>query len=173
MKRKISLVFVLLSFIMVSASKKSEWLPATDFNILIVRGKVENNLVMGQIFLDNKLLGNCYENNDLKIPTGKYSGNMRYHSGKNFVQSELGSLSKSGDFLLEMKDVPGRSDILLHAGNKPQHSKGCILLGPANKSADQSVFIDKEHPLFKLRIAFYGTEFPNSCPDKNLIIEIK
>lgn len=98
---------------------------------------------------------------------------MRYNSGKNFAQSPLGLLSNKGDFLLEVSGVPGRTNILLHQGNAPYHSTGCILLGPVGKTPSGARIIPNEdHPLRILRIEFYGSEFPNSCPDKDISIVI-
>jgi hypothetical protein len=144
-----------------------------DFNILIIRGAVKDGLVYDQLFVDGESIGNCYENDDLKIPTGTYKGAMRYRSNKNFVGSGLGQMATEGDFLLEVTGVTGRTDILFHGGNRPKHSTGCILLGPVDKGPDGGVTVDKNHPLYKLRLKFYGEEFPTSCPDKNIVIEIR
>ncbi len=144
----------------------------SDFNISIVRKRVEGNLVYCSISLNGELIGMAYENNTLKIQTGEYKGIMRYNSGKNFVQSSLGKMSKKGDFLIEASGVLGRTDILLHGGNAPQHSTGCIMLGPVEKRQDGTRLIDGNHPLRKLRIAFYGTDEPISCPNKNIVITV-
>jgi hypothetical protein len=144
----------------------------TDYSISIERFKSGNGLIYGKISINGSLIGNCYENNDLKIPSGNYKGNMRYNSGKGFVQNPFGSLGKEGDFLLEVTGVSGRTNILFHSGNKPSHSQGCILLGPVNRDISGCAYIDEFHPLRKLRILFYGSETPNYCPDKNISIEI-
>lgn len=94
-------------------------------------------------------------------------------TGKNIVQKPLGILSAECDFLLEVSNVAGRTDILLHQGNSPKHTIGCICLGPAQKRPDGTVFIDENHPLRKLRLAFYGTDEPISTPDKKITITIK
>lgn len=144
----------------------------TDFNISIERYKLVNGLIYGKISVNGSLIGNCYENDDLKVPAENYNGIMRYNSGKGFVQNPFGGLGMEGDFLLEVSGVPGRTNILFHSGNKPEHSKGCILLGPVNKDISGSAFLDENHPLRKLRVLFYGSETPNYCPDKKINIEI-
>jgi len=143
-----------------------------NFEISIKRNKVVGNLVYCTISLNGNVIGSAFENNNLKISSGTYKGLIRYNSGKNFVQSELGKLSKKGDFLLEVSGVPGRTSILLHQGNAPEHSTGCILLGPAHKGPADSVFIGPDHPLRILRLEFYGSEEPLSCPDKNIVITV-
>jgi hypothetical protein len=84
----------------------------------------------------------------------------------------MGKLSTKGEFLLEASGVTGRTDILLHQGNAPKHSLGCILLGPAKRGPDGGVTIGSDHPLRKLRLAFYGTDDPVSCPNKNITITV-
>jgi hypothetical protein len=34
-----------------------------------------------------------------------------------------------GRDLIELSDVPGRSEILIHPGNYPRDTQGCVLLG--------------------------------------------
>lgn len=143
-----------------------------DFNILIERHKIENDLVYGKISVNDIEIGNCYENNDLKIKAGDYKGVMRYFSPKGFAQNPFGNLGKEGDFLLEVSNVQSRTNILFHTGNKPEHSTGCILLGPVNKTIDGSRYVNEDHPLYKLRILFYGTNTPISSPDKQINITI-
>jgi hypothetical protein len=147
--------------------------PPDRFDIVIKRDQVKNNLVYGTISLNGEKIGAAFENNDLKIPAGSYKGTIRYNSGRNFVQSELGSMSKKGDFLLEVSNVPNRTAILLHPGNLPKHSLGCILLGPVNKGPDGAVAISNDHPLRKLRLAFYGADEPIASPNKDITITIK
>jgi hypothetical protein len=143
-----------------------------NFDILIKRNKVLGNLVYCSIYLNGEEIGTAYENNTLKISPGTYKGLMRYYSSHNFVQSSQGRLNTKGDFLLEVSGVMGRTNILLHSGNKPKHSQGCILLGPVNKGPDNSVFVNHNHPLYKLRLAFYGTAEPISSPNINITITI-
>lgn len=41
-----------------------------------------------------------------------------------------------------VKKVPGRSAILIHPGNYPRHTLGCILVGMDQKDADKDGLID-------------------------------
>ena len=84
------------------------------------------------------MIGRTYENDLLKVPAASYVGLLRYHSpeNKNVVQGPFGLMSKSGDFLIEISGVKWRDSILLHGGNKPEHSRGCILLGPVAKNEE-------------------------------------
>lgn len=143
------------------------------FDINIVRSEVKDGLVYGSIWLNGEFIGNAYENDALKIPTGKYQAYMRYHSQKNFVQGPDGVMTNEGDFLLEVGNVPGRSNILFHSGTKPHHSKGCILLGPAYKNPEGSRYIKEDHPLYILRQKYYGTNNPDSCPAVAITITVQ
>lgn len=143
-----------------------------DFQITIQREEKKNKLVIGTISVNGEGIGTAYENDDLKIPAGTYKGLLRYWSGKGFAQGPFGTYGQKGDFLLEVSGVKGRTHILFHGGNKPHHSLGCILLGPVNKDASGVRFLDENHPLVKLRNLFYGTDVPNSTPDKNITVNV-
>ena len=146
----------------------------TPFNISIERGLSTNGLVTGTISVNGQEIGKTYENASLKIPAGAYTGLLRYVSGHNFVGGPFGTISKRGDFLVEISGVTGgRTDILFHGGNRPYQSRGCILLGPVARDPGSSIpSLDNEHPLRKLRLLFYGTDVPNSTPDKAIRIQI-
>lgn len=53
------------------------------------------------------------------IPAGEYKVTIR----------PAGESSKFPYEHLELHDVPNRTKILIHAGNKPSHTLGCILVG--------------------------------------------
>lgn len=161
-----------LTLLVIAFSSATLFGQPDNFDIAIKRNRVVGNLVYCTIYLNGQEIGSAFENNDLKIPTGSYKGLMRYNSGHNFVQNEYGRMSKKGDFLLEVSNVPGYTNILLHSGNKPEHSQGCILMGAANKGPEGGVSIDQNHPLRKIRLAFYGTDEPISSPNKNITITV-
>jgi hypothetical protein len=171
-KSGITLVQSIIFLLSYLSLQYNSFAQSEDFTITITRLTVNNNLIYGTISLNSEEIGTAFENNSLKIPSGIYKGLMRYHSEHNFVQSELGKMSNIGDFLIEISNVNERTDILFHPGNKPKHSKGCILLGPISGNPSDGYFVDENHPLRKLRIAFYGTDTPTSCPNKNITIEI-
>jgi len=146
------------------------------FAIVIQRHTSANNLVTGTISLNGTVVGAAYENDDLKIPAGTYKGIMRYTSQKGFVQGEGGAMANEGDFLIEASNVSDatrrRTNILLHGGNKPQHSQGCILLGAVGRAPNGQAQVPEGHPLRTLRLAFYGTDTPIASPNKAISITI-
>jgi len=141
--------------------------------IVVQRQKKNGQLVTGSLTVNGQLVGTTYENTTLMIPAGLYPGGLRYVSGHNFVQGPFGTIADHGDFLLEIGNVPGRTSILFHGGNKPKHSRGCILLGAVAKdSKTHKPLLEYDHPLRKLRRLFYGTETPEASPDKTVTIRV-
>lgn len=147
------------------------------FDIRIERTSISGDLVEGKLYVNNIYLGKTYENNKLKIRPGRYPGYLRYVSNAGHVTGPLGNIGKEGDFLMEVGSVTwsdgrSRSNLLFHGGNKPHHSKGCIMLGAVSKDNDGKRYLPASHTLSKLREAFYGTDNPVSSPNKNITIEI-
>jgi hypothetical protein len=142
------------------------------FKVTVQRGKTADGLVHGRLLVNGQDIGPCYENADRQIPAGTYNGVLRYKSAKNFVQSPGGKLGKSGDFLLEVSGVPKRTDILFHAGNKAEHSEGCILCGPATRDPKTGEAFAPPS-LRALRLRFYGTDTPAGTPSKKIVIEVR
>jgi hypothetical protein len=144
-----------------------------NLNIVVQRERTEDKLVIGTLTVNGQVVGKTYENAVMMIPAGLYPGNIRYVSGHNFVQGPFGTLAHDGDFLLEVANVPGRSDILFHGGNRPQQSKGCIMLGGVGKNPKtQMPSLEYDHPLRKLRRLFYGSEMPVASPSKNVTVRV-
>jgi hypothetical protein len=144
-----------------------------NMNIVVQREKRDRDLVTGSLIVNSQVIGKTYENANRMISSGSFTGVLRYVSGHNFVQGPFGSIAHTGDFLLEVANVPGRTGILFHGGNKPAHSQGCILLGGVGKDPKTQVpHLEYDHPLRKLRRAFYGRENPVVTPDKNITVRV-
>lgn len=148
-----------------------------NFDIKILRQSSSNNLVTGKLYINEQYIGETYENDGLKISEGKYPGFLRYISQSGHVTGPLGNIGKVGDFLLEVGNVKWtdgktRSNILFHGGNKPQHSKGCIMLGAVPRDTNGNRYLPDNHTLSKVRKKFYETDNPNSSPNKKITIEI-
>lgn len=149
---------------------KAPYLGSKDGTSVVEEG------VIGRLSVNGKALGDTLENAALRIAPGVYRGRMRYVSNKNFVQGPLGVMAQTGDFLLEVVDATARrSDLLVHSGNKPWHSRGCILAGAAVKNTvngKTQVTMADDSTLKALRLAFYGTDTPNACPVKTISFTI-
>ena len=102
-------------------------------------GKV--NLVLDrEIFTDQSIIGRLYLNEEYVCDTleNPYINNERNVScipeGKYNVRLRTPRESATRDYLhLIVQEVPDRSFILFHRGNKPEHTQGCILVGFNNE----------------------------------------
>lgn len=172
-------IIFLVSLFLLLAAQHSDLLASDNFSIVVSRETSRNGLIIGNLIVNGIPVGTAYENQSLAIPAKFYKGVLRYWSKKNFVQGPLGAMGNVGDFLLEVSDTDPpssatRTDILFHGGNKPKQSKGCIMLGPINRDASSSQpSVGPDHPLYKLRVMFYGSESPTSTPDKRITIQVK
>lgn len=63
-----------------------------------------------------------------RIPAGEYKLKARRY-GFYYNAYKRKPWKPQHEFSIELLDVPGRGDILLHSGNYPRHTKGCILVG--------------------------------------------
>lgn len=148
-----------------------------DFSMEIHRDTLNDNLVEGTIYINGKKIGKTYERYDLKVNRGTYNGSLKYVSYNGHATGPFGTIGNSGDFLLEIDNVKWsdnvpRTNLLFHGGNKPEHSRGCIMIGGVPRDNNNIRYLPKWHTLRKLRNEFYGTELPVSCPNKNITIEI-
>jgi hypothetical protein len=89
----------------------------------LIREKQDDAGTLGRLYIDGdyacRTLERPWLNNQQSvscIPAGTYRGAIQYSP---HFQRELP----------ELLDVPGRSQILLHVGNSPSDSQGCILVG--------------------------------------------
>ena len=101
-----------------------------NINLLLIRDTFTDESTIGELFLNGERM--C---DTLELP---YRDNKRSIScipaGQYDVRLRLARESATRDYLhLLVKDVKDRSHILVHRGNKPSHTKGCILVGLTSK----------------------------------------
>ena len=95
-------------------------------NLLLIRDTFSENSVIGELFLNGERMCDTLENpwldnqrNISCIPEGEYKVRLR-----------LPRESASRDYLhLLVQDVPNRKWVLVHRGNYPSQTQGCILVG--------------------------------------------
>ena len=94
-------------------------------NLLLIRDSFSDKAVIGKLYLNSEFYGHtlelAWEDNQKRvscIPKGVYEVKKR-HTQKSKYKYEH----------LHILDVPDRELILMHIGNYPKNSKGCILLG--------------------------------------------
>lgn len=94
--------------------------------IKIVRYQETKDSTMGSLYLNGKKIGytlelpwNENERGESRIPAGRYNAYIR-----------KADTSSNWDYdVIQLRNVPNRSAIQIHRGNRPEHSTGCILPG--------------------------------------------
>ena len=99
-------------------------------NLLLIRDEFTDKSTLGKLFLNSEMF--CQT---LELP---YLDNQRSIScipeGEYKVRLRTAKESSSRDYLhLLVQDVEGRSYILVHIGNFPKDTKGCILVGQSRQ----------------------------------------
>ena len=95
-------------------------------NLLLIRDTFSDKSTIGELFLNGERMCDTLENpwldnqkNISCIPAGIYDVRLR-----------LARESATRDYLhLLIQDVPNRSFILIHRGNFPSQTQGCVLVG--------------------------------------------
>jgi len=97
--------------------------------IKVLRTIKSSKSTIGQFFVNNVYLCNTLEPAETTpvhvghpcIPLGTYKASVQF-------------FGTDGKKHLELQNVPGRTEIFIHGGNKPEDTLGCILLGIYNAS---------------------------------------
>ena len=85
-------------------------------NLVLKRTIYGHEGIGGLMYFKNNHICDTLENKKLAIPKGKY----------NIIITHSKKFNKE---LPELLNVPNRTGIRIHAGNKPSDSQGCILVG--------------------------------------------
>ena len=99
-------------------------------NLLLIRDTFSKESTIGELFLNGERICDTLENPYLDnqrniscIPEGEYPVRLRYPRE-----------SGTRDYLhLLIQDVPNREWVLVHIGNFPSQTKGCVLVGLGSK----------------------------------------
>ncbi|WP_282638715.1 DUF5675 family protein [Sphingobacterium thalpophilum] len=104
-------------------------------NMLLKRVRQGKNSTLSELYVDG--LFQCYVLEDsirdhkIKgqtcIPSGKYSLGLNYWGGMNTAYKKRFPDMHQG--MIEIKDVPGFSNIYIHIGNTHADTAGCLLVG--------------------------------------------
>lgn len=119
-------------------------------NLTLQRHPAEGQALFGRLEIDGAPFCVTLERVAVAIPAGTYpvvvTPSARAKAG--------GLWSPSPYFLLPLvTDVPGRSGIRFHAGNLPEQSDGCILVGRVRA---KGVLVDSRKALGELLAKLYA-----------------
>lgn len=95
-------------------------------NLLIIRDEFSERSILGKLYLNGEFYGHTLElswkDNEKRVscvPKGVYEARKRGGDESSKYKYQH----------IEILDVPNRSKILIHIGNYPKSTKGCVLLG--------------------------------------------
>src|SRR5579885_1521472 len=135
------------------------------FRVEILRQYTGRDCTSGYLAADGKII--CYtlekpwrgnKPEISSIPAGTYSAFFRYdHRDR---------------WRIELKGVPGRSNVQLHMGNVTADTKGWILVG-AELTSDLCSVKDSAKASKALKKAFYGSDSPIATPDREIEVVVK
>jgi hypothetical protein len=121
-------------------------------SLKLTRDKRDEWATQGRLYVDGVYLCRTLErpwlNNQRSvscIPVGTYQGAIQ--PSPRFRRD-----------LPELLDVPGRSQILIHAGNSPEDTEGCILVG-MERAEHEPRIMQSRVALAKLMVALDGEPF--------------
>jgi len=155
MKKVKLTILILIVFSSISYSQD-------NFALTIERKLSSSTCTMGYLIANGEVL--CYTlelpwadnlNNISCIPVGTYSGILRY--------------DKTDGWRIQLENVPNRTGVQIHMGNYTTQIKGCVLVG-TNANVDNCSVQNSSTAYSKLRKEFYGTETPNSTPNKKITV---
>src|SRR5579862_5908752 len=138
---------------------------AEDFKITIYREYPGHNCTPGYLAVNDQIIVYTLErpwadnqNNISSIPAGLYDAFLRY--------------DHDDHWRIELLNVPNRDHIEIHVGNTIDDTTGCILVGSGVSASNPCLLTGSATAYSKLMNAFYGTDNPNSTPDKTITVQI-
>lgn len=97
----------------------------------LYRNYFRKNYIIGKLFIGDDYycdtLEPCYQSSHGAVPVGSYPITFNVVSPKFRNRFPYDSLCKG--CVPRLLNVPGRSGILIHVGNEPNDTSGCILVG--------------------------------------------
>lgn len=111
-------------------------------NITVIRYNDTGDASLGLFLIDGEFQGYTLEDeyratkvmHETRIPSGTYKIALREYGGHHEKYKVKYAFHEG---MLQIMDVPGFTDILIHTGNLESHTSGCILVGtlPTSESS--------------------------------------
>jgi hypothetical protein len=132
-------------------------------------------IVKGRLIINGEDFGETVEDPSYRLEPGTSEGAIRYVFQRDLLLGS-GVQATIGDLLVAIdqsrQGSARRADILFRSGNLSSQSKGSILLGPAFRGSAGDLLLPPSHPLYKMRVALYGSATPVIYPDRPATITI-
>ena len=102
----------------------------------LIRKAPENKAVRGTLYsVEHRYSGSAGEYKEYLTPICDTLENIDYLVPALCYKVAVTKSPRFGRLLPVLQQVPNRSGIRFHRGSRPEHSKGCILISPANEQA--------------------------------------
>ena len=102
----------------------------------LIRKAPENKAVRGTLYsVEHRYSGSAGEYKEYLTPICDTLENIDYLVPALCYKVAVTKSSRFGRLLPVLQQVPNRFGIRFHRGSRPEHSKGCILISPANEQA--------------------------------------
>ena len=108
----------------------------------LIRQPAEGKAVRGRLYrTEHRYSGSAGEYKEYLTPICNTLENADYLVPALIYKIQVSKSPKFRRLLPLLEQVPGRSGIRIHRGTKPEHSRGCILVSPADEQALTARFL--------------------------------
>ena len=102
----------------------------------LIRQPAEGKAVRGTLYrTEHRYSGSAGEYKEYQTPICETLENEDYLVPALIYKVQVSRSPRFRRLLPLLEQVPGRSGIRFHRGSKPEHSRGCILVSPADEQA--------------------------------------
>ena len=102
----------------------------------LIRQPAEGKAVRGTLYrTEHRYSGSAGEYKEYQTPICETLENEDYLVPALIYKVQVSRSPRFRRLLPLLEQVPGRSGIRFHRGSKPEHSRGCILVSPAEEQA--------------------------------------
>lgn len=121
----------------------------------LIRQPADGKAVRGTLYqTEHRYSGSAGEYKEYLTPICDTLENAHYLVPALIYKVQVSQSPKFRRLLPLLEQVPGRSGIRIHRGTKPEHSKGCILVSPADEQLLTELWLKEQHNHEETRIEF-------------------
>ena len=111
----------------------------------LIRHPADGKAVRGRLYrTEHRYSGSAGEYKEYLTPICDTLENADYLVPALIYKIQVSKSPKFRRLLPLLEQVPGRSGIRIHRGTKPEHSRGCILVSPADEQALTARFLTEQ-----------------------------
>ena len=119
----------------------------------LIRQPADGKAVRGTFYqTEHRYSGSAGEYKEYLTPICDTLENAHYLVPALIYKVQVSQSPKFRRLLPLLEQVPGRSGIRIHRGTKPEHSKGCILVSPADEQLLTELWLKEQHNHEETRI---------------------